>query len=246
MKKDLVSFEKHNSQYLMEDVNTVASIIKDYEESDRQNKFAFDGFERAINMTNPLPKKHIDMGSGLGWVVRKTSPLFETVYAVEPSKRATELASSALKEKTNITYINEEMVEALGKIDLTTPVFITTSVVLSHIKDEYVSFFLHKLATLPNGSAFFFDERYDKNIQWRLWYIRSTEWWATNLPDWQLSFFDIHNSGYKTGIYGLKVGKENVTNSYRMNIIQKIGWLANGILYTALGLLRKLLGRQRI
>ncbi len=241
MKKDLLSYEMHNGQYVngtAQDVNSAYALFKRYDE---ENKFAIDGFVKAISMASPLPKNHIDIGSGLGWVIRKTSDIFEKVYAVEPSAQATEIASKALADRTNITYVNKDMVDAMDELSNIGPVFVTTAIVLSHITDEYVSTFLAKLGEVPNGSALFFDERYGKNIQWRLWHIRDKAWWANQLPDWQLSFFDIPNSGYMSGIFGIKVGKENRKDAYASSIGHKIAWTLQGAFYSVLGFVRKIM-----
>jgi hypothetical protein len=123
-----------------------------------------------------------------------------------------------------------DMIDALKHIKPTEPVFITTAVVLSHIKDFYVARFLKEVNRLPEGSALFFDERYDKNIQQNMWHIRSRNWWAKNLPDWQLEFFTLENSGYKSGIFGKKVKNGQKINRFELNPKEKIKWHIDGLI----------------
>ena len=63
-----------------------------------------------------------------------------------------------------------------------------------------------------NDSVLFFDERYDENINWNMWHVRSRDWWREKLPNWQLIFLDINIAEYPSGIYGIKVTKENIIN----------------------------------
>ena len=51
------------------------------------------------------------------------------------------------------------MVDGIKDININDSIFITTSVVLSHIKDYYVEEFLGLLNKLPNNSVLYFDER---------------------------------------------------------------------------------------
>lgn len=227
--KDLTSYEKHNSEYETNtgDVEFNKAIYKKYDE---ENQFENLGFKKAIEKTTDLPKIHIDIGSGTGWLLRKTSPYFEKVIGIEPSKKATNTASKIL-EAENISFMNKDMVDGIKDINPTSPVFITTSTVLNHIKNFYVSEFLSILNNIPDNSVIYLDERYGKNIQWNLWYIRSKEWWAKNLPEWQLEFFALNNEGYKSGIYGIKVGKQKVSKDFKMNFFKKIFWIAQGYYY---------------
>jgi SAM-dependent methyltransferase len=229
--KDLDSYKKHNSEYET-DTGGIEHNENIYKKYDQENQFKNLGFEDAIMRTENLPLTHIDIGSGVGWLLRKTSPYFKDVIGIEPSTQAIKTAE-ALNKNENVSFLNEDMVDGLQSINPTEPVFITTSVVLSHIKDFYVADFLKLVNALPAGSVLFFDERYDKNIQWNLWYIRSKDWWAKNLPEWNLNFMELENSDYKSGIYGIKTGENNTATKFKMNVAQKILWTIQGIYYKA-------------
>jgi hypothetical protein len=237
MKKDLKSYVEHDKDY--KELLGVESFRKVKYEYDTKNVFETDGFIKAINKSGNK-KLHIDIGSGGGWLLFKTSPLFEKVIGIEPSKAACDNTSILIKENNfrNIELINSDMVDAVKKINLKSPAFFTTAIVLSHIKDSYVKVFLKLINTevVSTGSTLFFCERYDKNIQQNLWHIRRKYWWANNLSEWQLEFFDIENTGYKSGIYGTKVGKEKVTETYKPSLKENFLWLMDGIKQKMLGI----------
>lgn len=223
MKKDLQSYKKHNSEYL-EDWNNCDSNVRIIEKYDRLNLFKNLGFEHAIKMSHPLPETHIDIGSGNGWLTRKTAPLFKTVIGIEPSKTIVEVAKQINKSFSNVSFINMDMTEGLQRLSIKNPVFMTTATVLNHIEDYYVEEFLSQINILPENSTLFFDERYDKNVSWNMWHVRNKDWWVKNLPNWQLLFCNIENSGYASGIFGICVGKNNVLPNHKMGIFTKALW----------------------
>lgn len=237
MKKDLKSYVEHDKDY--HGVFDIESFrkIKDFVE--KNNELEKTGFKKAIAQSGNN-KLHIDIGSGGGWLLYNTSPIFEKVIGVEPSKAACDNVNILIKEYgyNNIEIINADMIDALKTLDLKIPAFLTTTVVLSHIKDFYVKQFLQLLNTIPNGSTLYFCERHDRNIHQNLWHIRRKYWWAKNLSEWQLEFFDIENDGYKTGIFGRKVGKENVTNHFIPTLKENILWFFDGIKNKFSGIIR--------
>lgn len=202
MKKDLQSYEKHNKGY-QEDTSyyTKEAIVKRTEES---NDFKRTGFELALSITKELPKVHVDIGSGVGWLVRKMSPYFSKSYGIELSHAAVESAKRVTEELPNVSFLEDDMIDGYKKLALQEPVFFTTGAVLSHIENYYVIEFLKLLNEAPLGSVLFFSENYDRNINWAMWHIRSKEWWRKQLSQWQLVFLDIENGGYASGIYGIK------------------------------------------
>lgn len=229
MKKDLQSYKIHDQDFNDEwnsYQNTIATIKKYTED----NVFEKVGFAQAINFTNPLPRTHIDVGSGNGWLIQKTYPLFENVIAVEPSKTGIDLSKKINKTATNITYINKEMIDGLEEIDPKEPVFVTTATVLNHIENYYVAEFLKKVNELPKGSVVFFDERYGRNIDWKMWHVRSKDWWVQNLPNYQITFFNYNIVGYPSGIYGVNRGASEVHPQYTQTYLQKIYWWIDGII----------------
>lgn len=237
MKKDLNSYIKHNSEYIVNDIteeNTL-EIVRKYDE---QNMFEKQGFKIALEKFSHRTL-HIDIGSGTGWLLGKTALSFEKVIGIEPSKAATQASSLVFSNFTNIEYINEDMVDAIKSIDITSPTFFTSSIVFSHIKNFHVTNFLKELDCVHNGSTLYFFENYDTNIHHPFWYIRNKEWWASRLPNWQLTFLDIPNQGYKSGIYGVRVGRELVTEVYRLSFGRKALWYVSGVVNLIQKIIRK-------
>jgi len=202
---------------------------KHYADYEKLNNFAKHGFERHVIEAVKTVNIHIDIGSGAGWLVRKTASYFATVYAVEPSLAATEIAKELNKDLSNIQFMNMGMFEFMTTKQPQVPYFLTTGTVLSHINNDTVKEFLKLLNNAPRGSRLYFGEPFDRNRYQYLWYIRSKAWWAAALPDWQLEFSDYINDAYPFGISGVAVGKENVTNRYTMSFSQKIIWIISGL-----------------
>lgn len=237
MKKDLKSYVEHNKDYEGQfGIDSFRKNITDYEDV---GLFKREGFEKAISMVKERDT-HIDIGSGGGWLLFKTSPLFKKVIGIEPSKAACENAKKLINEfgYTNIELIDRDMIDAIQNLSLQKPVFFTTAIVLSHIKNFYIKDFLSLLNTVPDNSTLFFSERYDKNIHQPLWYIRRKYWWAKHLPEWQLEFFDLSVNGYKSGIFGKKVGKINVTNTYKPTMMENVLWFFDGVKNSFFALMR--------
>lgn len=238
MKKDLNSYIAHNAQYEVNDI-TEKNTLNTIKKYDALQLYERQGFVSAIEKFSHR-KLHIDIGSGTGWLLRKTAPVFEKVIGIEPSKTATQASSKALSQYSNIEYINEDMVDALKVINITEPAFFTSAIVFSHIKNFHVTNFLNELDNAPAGSTLYFFENYDTNIQHPFWYIRNKEWWAKRLPNWQLTFFDLQNDEYKAGIYGINVGRQNVTNTYALSFSRKIIWTISGWINLSKKALKKL------
>ncbi|MCK9344970.1 MAG: class I SAM-dependent methyltransferase [Candidatus Pacebacteria bacterium] len=223
MKKDLQSYEKHNSEYL-EETNSYENNIQLIKKYDQCNLFKTLGFELAIRMSNPLPETHIDIGSGNGWLVRKSSRFFKKSIGIEPSTAITKVATRINEENTNVSFINADMIDGLQQLDIKAPVFITTATVLNHIENYYVEEFLSYVNNLPTNSTLFFDERYDKNTSWNMWHVRNKDWWIKNLPNWQLFFCNIEIGGYPSGIFGVCVGEQDVLPNHKTGSVTNLGW----------------------
>lgn len=221
MKKDLQSFYVHDKQYKQK--GSLEYEFKINQEYENKNIFNEYGFKKIIENLNNIGI-HIDIGCGTGWLIKKTSSYFNKVIGIEPSQAAIDIAKIITKDCNNIIFINKDMTEAFDQIKFEKPVFITSAIVFSHIKNNYVSNFLKLLKKLPNGSILFFDEPYDKHIYQPLWYIRNKSWWAKNLPDFELTFLNNNINGYLRGIYGIKIGRNKVVNKYKTNLLQKIIW----------------------
>lgn len=223
MKKDFTSYKKHDSDF-KSDGNTLKKTLEIINTYDEVNQFKLLGFDYAIRLSNPLPKIHVDIGSGNGWLVKKTSPLFEKVIGIEPSETGVQIAKEVNHDKKNVSFLNKDMVDGLKELSLNSPVFITTATVLSHIEDFYVEEFLKQVNNLPIDSVLCFDERYDKNIHWKLWHIRNKDWWRKNLPNWQLIFFDLENNGYASTIFGTCLGQQGVLKTKQLHGFSKFFW----------------------
>jgi hypothetical protein len=201
-------------------------MVKITKQNDLKNKFTTSGFKKIVENLNNI-SIHIDIGSGTGWLLNNCSPYFEKLIGIEPSKAAISIAKIINKDHQNITFINKNMCDAFEDIKISKPVFITTAAVFSHIKNWYVKKFLIKLNDIPNNYVMFLHEPYGLPIYQPFWYIKSKFWWAKNLPDWELSFCEIIDEIYKKGIYGIKVGKKNIINKYKMSFNEKINWNFN-------------------
>jgi len=226
MKKDTQSYHEHDKDY--QTVFNLENSIKRIEEYDEMDIFTKNGFAEAVEGAKKNADVHIDIGCGTGWLLLKTSPYFKRVIGIDPSEHAILSAREITKEYPNVEYQNKDMLDGLETLKVTEPIFITTAVVLSHIKDYYVKEFLKILNTLPNGSVLFFNEPYGTNIQQNMWHVRNKKWWADNLEEWDLIFKD-HSGIYTHGIYGVKVGKENRTKIYIMSPREHVKWTIQGI-----------------
>jgi SAM-dependent methyltransferase len=239
MKKDLNSYRKHDSEFNTE-LNSLERTLEIVKHYDNIDQFTLLGFKQALRMSNPLPKIHIDIGSGNGWLTRKTSPIFEKVFGVEPSTTGVEVAKKITQEFTNITFINKDMIDGLKEINPTSPIFLTTATVLSHIEDFYVAEFLKQVNTLPVDSTLCFDERYDKNMQWNMWHIRSKEWWESKLPNWQLIFLNLENNGYASSIFGVCLGEKNTLKTHQMSTLSLLVWHISKLYHLSIRVAKKI------
>ncbi len=227
MRKDLRSYLAHNEEY-ESDPNSIENNIRLIKMYQNIKLFETLGFERALNNFDHRDL-HVDLGSGTGWLINETAPKFKLVIGVEQSTAAIKTSESILAAHKNILYVNKDMVEWTEKKIFTKPVFFTSAMVFSHIKDHYVTKLLTNIDSSPLGSTLYFNENYDTNIHQPLWHIRNKSWWAKRLPNWQLTFFQIPNDVYISGIYGERVGRENVIEKYNLSLLEKIGWHISGI-----------------
>lgn len=222
MKKDLQSYEQHNHDYkILEEFYSKENII---ERTERTNDFVRTGFKYALSITTNRPKTHIDIGSGVGWLVRKMAPHFENSIGIEPSHAAINAAKELTKDLHNVSFVEKDMIDAYKELNIIEPAFFTTGAVLSHIENYYVEEFLKLLNNAPTNSVLFFSENYDRNIDWAMWHIRSKEWWRKKLSNWQLTFLDIENGGYASGIYGIKLGSSNILKQHKRGFLWEIYW----------------------
>jgi SAM-dependent methyltransferase len=208
-------------------------LLARYEAEGTSAQFETAGFAKIMRMFPLVRELHIDIGCGIGWLLLKTAPQFKRVVGIDPSHDAIRIAGDVVKGHGNIELLESDMVDALKKIAPRDPAFITTSTVLSHIEDWYVTDFLQLVNNMPQGSILFFGEPYGKNIQRKLWHVRSKQWWAENLPDWELLFSDFNNDGMAYGIGGVKVGTSSVLNKYRQSTVEAVWWKVTGAVESA-------------
>lgn len=254
MKKDLASYIKHDQAYQVLSYEQAAKNMQEFENLDYFGQF---GFKKALEENPSVRGIHIDIGSGAGWLLRHTAPVFKKVLAIEPSISATKIAKQYNSEFSNIEYINKDMLDALSNLYFTQPYFVTTSTVFSHIQDFHVKSVLKLVNRAPKGSILLFLEPYDKNIHQPFWYIRNKEWWQKNLSNWRLDFLGVKAvwegkvESYQKAIYGVCEGKLVFTESGSglASFVRKCAWFLQGTYfkfrYWAVGLAKKLLSFWR-
>jgi Methyltransferase domain len=228
VKKDLRSYRIHNETYEKErDFYSKNAII---ERTEKTRDFERTGFGLALALTKILPKTHIDIGCGVGWLIRKMHPHFEHSVGIEPSEAALLSAKELMKDAPSVHFLNCDMVDGINQLNLKEPAFFTTGAVLSHIENYYVEEFLKVLNEVPTGSVLYFSENYDRNMNWDMWHIRSKEWWRKRLSKWQLIFLDIEVGGYPSGVYGIKVDDpDKVTNNER-GLLWGMYWIFDALI----------------
>ncbi len=224
---DNESYLAHNSEFEKE--GALERHQDCFAEYDRRNQFIHLGFEKIASEAALSVQIHIDVGSGGGWLLLKTAHLFKKVIGIEPSKAGVDVSKKITQQFHNISHINAGMIEALNNMNIDEPVFLTTSIVLSHIPDKIVLQFLKLINNVPLGSVLYFGEPYGKNRQQYLWHIRSKEWWAYHLPNWELRFNDVLADNYCYGVIGECVGKSAVKSDYKMTRVKKIRWIISGV-----------------
>lgn len=236
---DNLSYLSHNAEYeSTSDLKWTQERFKTYEAN---GTFSDLGFEKATVSASSTITKHIDIGSGGGWLLIKTAPFFKKVIGLEPSLAAIKISQQLTQLEQNIEYKNADMMKLGEVMNTEEPVFLTTSTVLSHINDMTVSSFLKIVNNASIGSVLYFGEPYGKNRQQHLWHIRSKEWWAKNLPNWELNFETLTTNEYYYGISGKCVGEKNVQTTHKMSALQKLFWFISGFKSYTKSFLRKLL-----
>jgi hypothetical protein len=236
---DNVSFLSHNAEY--QSTSDLKWTQERFNEYEINGVFRDLGFEKATLNVSSTITKHIDIGSGAGWLLIKTAPFFKKVVGLEPSLAAVKMSQQLTQQIQNIEYKNVDMMQLGHEMSTNEPVFLTTSTVLSHIDDKTVSSFLKIVNNASIGSALYFGEPYGKNRQQYLWHVRSKEWWAKNLPNWELDFETLSTKEYSYGIFGKCVGEQNVQNTYKMSAAQRLFWFISGFKSYIKSFLRKFL-----
>jgi hypothetical protein len=239
------SFAAHNKQY--ETDSNLEWHFQEYKKFDTAAFIKSAGFLDLFSEVSKRIRIHIDVGSGAGFLVMRSAKFFDKSIGVEPSLAATNIALQFPNDLGNIEYINMFMTEWVAQAKFTSPVFVTTSAVLSHIEDPHVQCFLNLLCErLPDGSELYFYEPYDKNIQTSLWHVRSRYWWMRNMPHCTLKFLSIRDSGYDKGIYAIKDAKKYNASNLTLNkpaVYETIIWNLSGVMYKLRFMLLKLIRR---
>jgi hypothetical protein len=225
-KLDTQSWIEHDEQY--KSTSNLEYSLKKNREYESVDMFGKNGYKEVIDQLKDIDT-HIDIGSGTGWLMAKTSPYFKRVIGIEPSHKAVEISKKLNNQLLNLEYLNEEMISGIKSLNITKPVFLTTGIVLSHIKDFHIKELLKLLNTIPEKSVLYFYEPYGTNIQQNMWHVRSKEWWAKNLSSWNVVFKEVHDGGTKSGIYAIKLSDVAAKNDYTMSAYGKICWFCEGV-----------------
>jgi 2-polyprenyl-3-methyl-5-hydroxy-6-metoxy-1,4-benzoquinol methylase len=253
MEKDLESYFRHEHTYQGAAPQWIQERLG---RMDHLDYFHSHGFYAAMEKNPQVRSLHIDLGCGAGWLLKHTAPFFKNVIGIEPSSKAIEYAKEYTKEYQNIEFINGDMLESLMDLNPQEPYFVTTAAVFVHIKEFHVKNTLAFLNKAPKGSVICFSEPYDKNIKVPFWTIYHKSWWRRELSHWNLEFLETNEThdgkklGYKTGIYGVCLGKENpdleveIKNDW--TLINKQLWILTGFYYKMryafVGMIKKTLG----
>lgn len=218
-KVDSNSFINHNNEYILKEaLQKEINIHKERTNSAiEKNGGMWDNLYKPGHLhgnwldNNIQINSCVDIGSGTGWFVNylKDKYNFKTIYGIEPSESAIQIAKTIYKDNTDINYLTGYAEECLKKINLNEPTLFTTFIVLSHIEDSSVIQILKEINRVaPVGSVFIFNENYDDTFHSNMWHCRTREWWESNLPDWDIQYDERPRpdlQAYKQGLMGKKV-----------------------------------------
>ncbi len=196
------SFLRHNNQYLeKETFNREFEIHKKNTlHTQSKNGFLNNIYEYQNSVGYFLDKNTnitsvIDIGCGTGWFVNYVSinyPIIETIFAIEPSKAATEISKKIYGEDEKIKYMNGFADKVIK--DLNKDVYIvTTFAVFQHLNFFYTKRVLKNLnQILKKNSILIFKEpiAQSKYERFNLHYPRSKKFWKKNLKNYEVNFFD--------------------------------------------------------
>lgn len=180
---DLVRESENHALKTQNSKRGVSSRWNSLYKEDDQHGFVMDN--------NPHLQSLVDIGSGTRWFVNYANLVrkYKTIYGIEPSTYAMEIAKKIYGTNPTVNYINDYAEDALPKIELSEPTLFTTFIVLSHLEDEIASNILREMNKIaPKGSVMYFNEMHGETLHDHLWHCRDKEWWQKYLDGWELTF----------------------------------------------------------
>ena len=153
----------------------------------------------------------IDIGSGTGWISNLLSIRFDKVIAIEPNANAISISKTFFGTgyKENIEWhcgYAENILREFSRFS--SPVFIVSGVVLSHIPNRTVVKILKFInEELPLNSAGLLCEAWGSVRNEKMWHVRSDKWWEKQLSKCELSFYGRERSDSPGEYLGLTFKK---------------------------------------
>lgn len=164
---------------------------------------------------NPnVNKLAIDIGSGVGWLSAKLSDYFDEVISIEPSEDAVKISKDLYGDKKNIYWNIGFAEDFLNILRLKTPTLFVTCSVFQHLDDNTVESILKFINdNAPTESILSFQELWGEYVNVNMHHIRTKDWWASKLSNWDLNFHGpVVMSNANKGIHGKKTGKTGIKN----------------------------------
>ena len=188
---DKQSYVQHNSEYVQSDKFEI-ELQHHKNHSENHLKYMYqDDTPHGRNLDEHKFNIAVDVGSGTGWLADYVVEVrgFEKVYAIEPSKAATEIAKKIYPEQQNVEWICGFAEEEISKLDLNEPTFFSFMCVLAHMENELAIKILESIDSVaPPQSLISFAEPYGRESHTHLWHIREKQWWENVLPNWKFKF----------------------------------------------------------
>ena len=186
------SYNNHNSEYSQD--AAYYREKKGHAEHDIEDfKFLYqDDLPHGNNLDNHSFDIAVDIGAGSGWFANHLAEHreYKTVYAIEPSSAAIDIAKRIYPERNEVHYINGFAEEEISKLELEKPTFFSTMCVLAHLPDDLTIDILNTMDKIaPVGSLWSASEPWGDEYHRDCWHVRTPEWWSENLPDWEFEFY---------------------------------------------------------
>lgn len=186
------SYRAHHSQYVQTGKLEVERRVHAQFEADDLFNSPWGRHQDVIDANPSVRNTAIDIGSGTGFLSMKLSPQFREVISIEPSDAAVAIAGTLYPGAAypNIRRMVGFAEEVLPTLSVSQPVFLLTSAVLSHLRDDIVERILAAVDKIaPSHSVLSFGECFGEEYHRPLWHVRTRNWWRAHLPDWELDFF---------------------------------------------------------
>ena len=189
---NLNSYNNHNREY--EKGESLEKERVAHEEHNLEEfKFLYqDDIPHGNNLDKHSFTVAVDIGAGTGWFVNYLveERKYKTVYAIEPSQAAIDIANSIYPKRKEVKFIKGFAEEEISKLKLKKPTFFSTMCVLAHLEDDDVIDILKAMDTVaPSGSLWSASEPWGDTYSRDCWNIRTPEWWDEQLSDWEFEFY---------------------------------------------------------